>query len=139
MPMPKKPRSSCKTCGEVVNSTASVFCSNKCQQEHKYRTYINMWKAKQVSGGKAGDIVSRYVRRYLIERYGEKCSQCGWSERHPLTGRVPLEVHHINGIHTDHSEANLTLFCPNCHSLTLTYRNLNKGNGRANRRAHTPT
>ena len=139
MPVARKPRPPCRNCGNAVNSPSAIFCSNKCQQEHKYAVYVNKWKVKQVSGGKAGHIVSQYVRRYLIDRDGERCSQCGWQERHTITNKVPLEVHHVNGDHTDHSENNLRLLCPNCHSLTLTYRNLNKGNGRKHRAVVRPT
>lgn len=45
------------------------------------------------------------------------------------TGTLPLEVEHIDGDATNNSEENLTLLCPNCHSLTRTYRGANKGNG----------
>jgi hypothetical protein len=134
MPNPKKTRRLCKVCGKEVGLYVAVYCSNRCQAEHKYRTYINKWKSGEVSGGKAGHIVSGYVRKYLIERDGEKCSRCGWAEKNPVTNKVPLEVHHVNGNHTDHSENNVKLLCPNCHSLTPTYRNLNKGNGRKYRK-----
>lgn len=45
---------------------------------------------------------------------------------------MPLEVEHIDGDSTNNKEYNLTLLCPNCHSLTKTYRGLNKGNGTRN-------
>src|SRR5574341_58936 len=135
MPMPKKPRPNCKQCGKEVSLPGSIFCSNKCQLRHQYEAYIQEWKAGRVSGGKANDLaVSGHIRRYLTERDGEKCSLCGWSKRHPNTDKVPLEIDHMNGDNTDHSESNLRLICPNCHSLTPTYRNLNRGNGRAIRR-----
>jgi hypothetical protein len=73
------------------------------------------------------------VRKYLIEKFGERCARCGWAERHPTTGRVPLEVEHIDGNWKNCAEDNLTVLCPNCHSLTPTFRNLNRGNGRRGR------
>src|SRR5690348_17205657 len=78
--------------------------------------------------------VSSHVKRYLLEKYNEQCSECGWSKRQLLTGHVPLEVDHINGDAMDHRESNLRLLCPNCHSLTENFRNLNKGRGRVNRK-----
>jgi hypothetical protein len=65
-----------------------------------------------------------------VERFGEKCTRCGWGERHPLTGKVPVEVEHIDGNWRNNAPSNLTLLCPNCHSLTSTYRALNRGRGR---------
>jgi predicted HNH restriction endonuclease len=73
---------------------------------------------------------NRFIRRYLIERFGEKCARCGWAERHPKTGKVPVEVEHIDGDWRNNNPANLTLLCPNCHALTPTYRALNWGRGR---------
>ena len=39
----------------------------------------------------------------------------------------------VDGNYTNNKEENLTLLCPNCHSLTKTYKGANKGNGRHNR------
>jgi len=65
-----------------------------------------------------------------MEKYDERCSLCGWNKRHPLTNNVPLEVDHMDGNADNNHEDNLRLVCPNCHSLTSTFRNLNKGKGR---------
>lgn len=59
---------------------------------------------------------------------------CGWGEKNEYTGKIPLEVEHIDGNSENNKEENLTLLCPNCHSLTKTYKGANKGNGRFNRR-----
>jgi Zn finger protein HypA/HybF involved in hydrogenase expression len=75
--------------------------------------------------------ISSYIKRYLIEKYGEKCSTCGWCQRNLVTKKVPLEIDHINGNADDNSEKNLRLICPNCHSLSENFRNLNKGRGRS--------
>jgi len=136
MPMPKKPRPPCKSCGKPVKRPTSTYCDNQCQKDFEYREFIRRWKAGEVSGNirVGSDSVSRHVRRYLMEKHGEKCEKCGWSERHPTTGLVPLTVDHKDGDGTNTAEENLRLLCPNCHSLTPTYGNLNKGNGRKTRR-----
>lgn len=55
---------------------------------------------------------------------------CEWEKKHPITGVTPLEVDHIDGNAHNNRESNLRLICPNCHSLTSNFRNLNKGKGR---------
>lgn len=50
----------------------------------------------------------------------------------PYTGTIPLEVEHIDGDAENNSEDNLTLLCPNCHSLTKTYRGANRGKSTRN-------
>lgn len=34
---------------------------------------------------------------------------------------IPLELHHLNGIHTDNRLENLQILCPNCHAFTDNY------------------
>jgi hypothetical protein len=54
------------------------------------------------------------------------CASCGT----PPTWRgrpLPLEVDHIDGDWQNNLLRNLRLLCPNCHSVTDTYRGRNKG------------
>ncbi|MGH7716001.1 MAG: HNH endonuclease signature motif containing protein [Vulcanimicrobiaceae bacterium] len=78
--------------------------------------------------------VKSFLRWAVIRYLGfEACSRCGWAERHPTTGRIPVEVEHIDGDWRNNRPANLTLLCPSCHALTPTYRALNWGRGRQTR------
>jgi 5-methylcytosine-specific restriction endonuclease McrA len=122
----------CLSCGKRPKRFSYKYCSNKCQRDHQYTEYIKKWKSGLVTGNRGINTksISQHIRRYLIEINGEKCSSCGWNRTHPLTGKVPLEVDHINGNADDNKEANLRLICPNCHSLSLNFRNLNGGKGR---------
>lgn len=117
----------------VVNS---IYCSNKCQSESQYKKYIEEWKNGRHSGmrGKNTFNLSAYLIKYIHNKYNYACSQCGWNKINAYTHHSPLEIEHIDGDALNNSEENLTLLCPNCHSLTKTYKNSNKGQGRLWRR-----
>lgn len=105
------------------------YCSLTCQQEYQFKI-----RCLAIEAGRY-QVVSnnRLIRRYLVMKLGEHCSSCGWDKRHELTGRVPIEVEHIDGNWQNNALSNLTLLCPNCHSLTKTFRGLNRGKGRPHR------
>ncbi len=69
---------------------------------------------------------SALLKVILREGYRERrCESC---HRNTWLGKlITIEVDHINGVNDDHRLENLRLLCPNCHSLTPTWR------GRANR------
>ncbi len=132
----KKPPAQCLRCGTPLKRYASKYCSNQCQAAYEHEQYIAAWKAGRVTGLKADETVSDHVRRYLIQKYGEKCSLCGWHERNATTGQIPITIDHIDGNWRNNREENLRLLCPNCHTLTSTYQDLNRGNGRKYRRKY---
>jgi Zn finger protein HypA/HybF involved in hydrogenase expression len=125
----------CPNCGKKIESR-NKYCSSQCQADFQYKLYIERWKNGLEDGIKGMYSISSYIRRYLIEKYDGKCSQCGWSKTNPYTGKVPLEVHHKDGDYTNNDESNLDLLCPNCHSLTATYKASNLGNGRKERKKY---
>lgn len=131
----RKIRSACVICPKIVENIRSKYCSNTCQAEAQYQEYIKKWKDGSESGNKNTGrnlSVSSHIKRYLIEKYGNKCSisDCGWNKVNPVTGKVPIQTDHIDGNPFNSKEENLRLLCPNCHSLTPTYGALNKGKGR---------
>lgn len=57
------------------------------------------------------------------------CLNCN-SKINTYTNTIPLEIDHIDGNYKNNNEDNLILLCPNCHSLTATYKGANLNNGR---------
>jgi hypothetical protein len=101
---------------------------------HRHKSFMDEWLS-----GKRQVItknISGYIKRYLLEKNGEKCSLCDWHEKNPSTGRVPIEVDHLDGNADNNYVENVRLLCPNCHALTPSFRNLNKGNGRTWRKQY---
>lgn len=125
----------CKNCDKELHREGK-YCNHDCQWEHTYKEYIKRWKNGKEDGMCGEYNTSRHIRKYLFEKYNNKCSRCGWDEKNPFTGKTPLEVEHIDGNHKNNKEENLDLICPNCHSLTETYKGANKGKGRKERKRH---
>lgn len=124
---PKKFRGWCLNgCGNEVKKGATTYCSLRCQHEKQFRDRVTLLESRQYTVWTS----THFLRKYLVRQIGEKCSKCGWAERHPITAKIPVEVEHIDGNWRNNHLSNLTLLCPNCHSLTRTYRALNRGRGR---------
>lgn len=122
----------CLSCNKQLNTIQQKFCSLKCMQNFRYKVYIGKWLSGEITGTKK-EGASDFIRKYLFDKYQNKCARCGWSQKNPYTNKITLEVEHIDGHYDNNSPKNLTLLCPNCHSLTKTYRGANKGNGRGYR------
>ena len=133
MSMPRKSRERCLMCGKETIRAGYKYCSNACQCEYQHQSYIKRWKAGEVSGLQGHGVVSRRIKRFLRQKFGNRCCLCGWSKVNLKTGQVPLVADHIDGNWRNNIEENLRLLCPNCDSLNPTYAGLNRGNGRRNR------
>lgn len=121
----------CLSCNDsfIIRKTSDldqIYCSRKCYEIDR--------KCKRNILVESGKSSSRVVKLYLIEKHGNKCMECGWCKTNPITNNVPIELEHIDGDSGNNNLDNLKLLCPNCHSLTLTYKALNIGNGRFKRR-----
>lgn len=123
----------CRNCDRRVEPQYD-YCSNACQVERQYRDWVDRWLVGEETGVRSDGKTSLMIRRYLIETRGEVCETCGWNERHPVTGKVPITVHHVDGDSDNNRPENLLILCPNHHSLTPTYGNLNRGKGKRKRK-----
>lgn len=138
----------CEQCHDEFEAERKerMFCSLKCSSlshkrhftiRQKHDTLIQLWLDNKHSGhwiGKNNELHPA-IREWLKQRSGEKCELCGWAEVNKYTGKIPLQVHHIDGDSKNCRPENLQYICPNCHSLTKNYGSRNKGNGRQNRRS----
>ena len=123
----------CRFCQNSLDKRhKKIYCSNQCQKDYEHQRVITVWLADCARGNShlKTKNISKHLKRYLLQKTGEKCSSCGWRKVHPVTGKVPLEVDHEDGNSNNNHCNNLRLLCPNCHALTPHFRNLNKGNGR---------
>lgn len=125
----------CLNCGISLNRNKK-FCSNSCQKDYEYKNYIKNWKAGKETGIRGSYQTSMYIKTYLLKKYNNKCSKCGWGMMNPYTKKIPLEIEHIDGNYLNNNEENLLILCPNCHSLTSTYKGANK-NGRKSRKKYS--
>ena len=106
----------CKNCGKEhrkSNKGKNNYCDNSCQFEFQW-----IEKTKEIEKGKIRKATT--LKKYIIEKHGDKCSKCDilneWNGE-PLV----LQLDHIDGNSDNNLPTNLRLLCPNCHSQTDTF------------------
>lgn len=125
----------CKFCGKnLIKKSQKCFCSNKCQQDYEWEQRKKKIEETGSFESGFGNEASRpLVKKYLIEKYGRKCSICGITEW--MGKEVPLVVDHRDGNSENCSVDNFRLVCGNCDMQLPTYKSKNKY-GRAWRRKY---
>ena len=103
-----------------------IGLSNKKTWVKRRNEYIRKWKIGEVTGTNKRGNINGFIKKYIKLKYCNKCHKCGWNEINRASGSSPLEINHIDGNSQNNEEKNLELLCPNCHSLTPTYKSLNK-------------
>lgn len=107
----KKPRTEhCRNCGLLLDKKPSAkrkFCSRECAASYHRASSIPKADGNIVE---AKHHTLLWQRRFARERYGNKCSRCGY-DRCPAI----LQVHHKDRVLTNHDPENIDLMCPNCH------------------------
>jgi len=69
------------------------------------------------------NLKKRLIKEGILEKKCYRCGLVNW-----LGQELSLELEHINGNRFDNRKENLIILCPNCHSLTSTYRGRGKKN-----------
>lgn len=108
----------CSHCGVPIEHQANKYCNACIEKKVFSKTYKTTLATAKTQ---------TFRRKLLIGMRGHKCENCSneiWDG-----APIPLEMHHVDGNSDNNDESNLKLLCPNCHSLTPTYRAANIGNG----------
>lgn len=110
---------------KVLNLDITHFTGKGWNRGRTYHTKIR--PALETLLIAKGSVQSYKLKKRLFESGMKKpmCELCGWAET-SADGRVPVELDHINGDHSDNRIENLRILCPNCHSLQPTHRGKNK-------------
>ena len=139
----RKNEKACEFCGKKITGKHRRFCSNTCsskffskQREDKLNEYIEQTGEFPRSHGVcSGEVYRKTVKRYLIKKFGNKCSICGTSVW--MGKPIPLVVDHIDGDAFNCKIDNFRLVCGNCDMQLPTYKGKNIGHGRAWRKLYS--
>lgn len=141
---------SCPKCGNEHNK-AGTYCSRSCANSRKWSPEINAGRSAKMIGRNSGkgptnidkwrasvqktwlekynstlfdDLGFENKRRRVFEEQNYRCNKCGISEWQGVT--IILELDHKDGNNQNNVRENLEGLCPNCHSITDTWRGRNK-------------
>jgi len=119
----EKKEKECLYCGKIIPNR-NEYCNNKCQSDYQVKLKLDEWLGGKNISIKGGTSIPPWMRRYLLTESNYKCSCCGWGEENQFSGMIPLEIDHLDGNAYNNQKENLKVVCPNCHSLTKTYKNI---------------
>jgi 5-methylcytosine-specific restriction endonuclease McrA len=109
-----------KTCKIPMPNYLGIAASNLLSQKGRKKISVNDLCEDSL-------IATGVIKNFLLKE-GMKtpaCEKCGWKEMRE-DGKIPIELHHLNGDNSDNRLCNLQILCPNCHSLTPSYGGKNK-------------
>jgi hypothetical protein len=140
----------CPKCNTEHNK-AGKFCSRSCANSREWTAEINEQRSAKLSGRRTSkgpadldrwkanikqawlnkynntlfdDLGMENKRRRVFEEQNYCCAKCGISEWQGVP--ITLELEHKDGNNQNNVRENLEGLCPNCHSITDTWRGRNK-------------
>ena len=125
----RRPQGFCKRCNDPIPSNY-LYCKEcgKTRSTWELAEKIERWVAGDAEvASRQGGGLKAWARDHLIILADNKCTECGWCTPNPILGRPILSVDHEDGNWRNNKFDNLKVLCYNCHTLTPTFGNLNRG------------
>lgn len=140
----------CPKCGKE-HSKSGTYCSRTCANSRVFSEEARLKKSLALKGKPATrkvqnldqwreNIKQSWLNKYnstpfdqlgmenrrrrVFEEQNHCCNKCGISEWQGV--KIPLELEHKDGNNQNNNRENLEGLCPNCHSITDTWRGRNK-------------
>jgi len=113
-----------------ISAKKSKKVQESVSNARKYANTDNVIKKRKINYNKkllleSFDELSYEKKRYRVKLEQEwKCNKCKLDTW--LGEKLVLEFEHIDGNNNNNDRKNLEALCPNCHSLTKTWRGRNK-------------
>jgi hypothetical protein len=110
-----------------AKSSEKVRITNTNRPEEFWKKIANTRKEnhkKQILKSEYCDLSFESLRFRILYEQENKCNSCGLDKW--LGENIILELEHKDGNNKNNDRHNLEMICPNCHSLTQTWRGRNK-------------
>jgi len=144
----------CSFCGSKILKYGSQFCSTDCSNKSRSIAETEEQKNKRLERERLDELFKDYrgvekqikiknfkllsadykdlkfesLRARIILEQDSCCGNCNISEWYG--NKITLELDHIDGNNKNNNRENLICLCPNCHSITPTWRGRNKKNSK---------
>jgi len=124
----------CDTCNRLFGSKNTLDSHKEHCSENQNKVLRDRKKSQMIEKELSHPfekIKKSYRKEKILRDQLGKCNKCGLDKW--LGEEITLELEHKDGNHSNDSRENLELLCPNCHSMTNTWRGRNKRNEKRRR------